>query len=120
MQKTLHHPAARRHGAAAQSRNGEAAAIAMPASEDIVTVCAWCPELHVLHMEHTPGDVLFAIFAGGKVNIFRTRGGELGLLPATLMTISDGICDSCRAKHFPASAPEQESPQRLPGASPGR
>ena len=103
MQKTLHSSLTRRLAAETKSRDRAPAPDPLPSGEDIVTVCAWCPELHVLHMEHTPGDVLFAIFAGGKVNIFRSRGGELGLLPATLMTISDGICDSCRAKHFPAT-----------------
>lgn len=63
---------------------------------DFVTVCAWCPELHVLRVERKPDDVIvFAIDGAGKLEMaYRKRPSE----SVHKLKISDGICDVCRAK----------------------
>lgn len=64
--------------------------------DDVVSVCAWCPELHVLRLEKKLDDVImFGIAGTGRIeSAWRKRPGK----PATRLTISDGICDACRAK----------------------
>ena len=65
---------------------------------DVVTICAWCPELHVLKIDRQLGDlIMLAVNGTGRLeSAYRKRQGE----PVTLLTISDGICDACRAKWF--------------------
>src|ERR1700682_1368448 len=105
MQKAFHHSVTERHAAAVESQHGAATTeldTALPSREDAVTICAWCPELHILAIDHRPGDHIFVSIANGCVNVFRSRAGEVGTrkaLPGTRLTVSDGSCEGCRGKH---------------------
>lgn len=78
---------------------------------DIVSVCAWCPELHVLWLERKPCDnFLFEIRTDtGALVVTRVRGGV-----RTELFVSHGICEPCRARLFPRrqAAAESEAPAR--------
>jgi hypothetical protein len=63
---------------------------------DMISVCAWCPELHVLRVARRRGDLLF-LFTNeeGKLDhAYRKSPGE----PMKELGISDGICPSCKTK----------------------
>jgi len=74
---------------------------------DVVTICAWCPELHVLRVDRQPGDIFAfsfgrndrypAPFAPQRLEkVFRHRRGA----PPQLLKITSTICPACREKHF--------------------
>jgi hypothetical protein len=58
-----------------------------------VTVCAWCTDLHVLHLDRKIGDlIMLAVNGTGRLeSAYRKREGE----PVTALAISDGICPAC-------------------------
>lgn len=61
-------------------------------SNDVVTICAWCPELHILQMERREVDVVVTIQIGKdpkSLQVIR-NGKEL--------RISHGICVPCRER----------------------
>lgn len=62
----------------------------------MISVCAWCPELHVLHVARRRGDLLFLFTnEGGKLDYaYRKSPGE----PMKQLAISDGICPACAAR----------------------
>jgi hypothetical protein len=68
------------------------------AIEDFISICAWCPQLHVLRLDRKPGDsFFFSVGDDGKLEmVYRKRGGER----VKQLTVSDGICESCRVKYF--------------------
>lgn len=86
------------HAAPAPENAARAAAgsIRSDGRADVVTVCSWCPELHVLHLDRQLGDVIMIAVNGvGSVeSAWRKRQGE----PVTHLLVSYGICDACRAK----------------------
>jgi hypothetical protein len=61
-------------------------------SKNVVSICGWCPQLHILEFARTDEDLVLIQQIGGKTVI--TRNG-------TLMTLSHGICAPCaeKAKH---------------------
>lgn len=58
-------------------------------SNDIVTVCAWCPELHIMRLPRVTADRITILIVGSRLVI--TRNG-------TPLGISHGICEVCKAK----------------------
>lgn len=65
-------------------------------ADNIISVCAWCPEVHVLKLDRKPGDIfLFAVDEEGKLEtVYRKRVGAR----AEFLRISDGICPACSAR----------------------
>ena len=75
-----------------------------PDRTDIVTVCAWCPQLHILKLEGQPGDefqVRSKVDADGtRLHAYwRWRQGQ----GWRELAVSHGVCAACRAQHFPES-----------------
>lgn len=92
MDKTLHDRAPGRDASPADAadRTGIAPGSA-EAGSDFVTVCAWCPGIHVLKIQRRDTDVIIAFQQGKRLMISRN---------GSPMQISDGICDPCRKEHF--------------------
>jgi hypothetical protein len=63
---------------------------------DMISVCAWCPELHVLRVARRRGDVLYLYTnEEGKLDMaYRKSPGE----PIKRLEISDGICPACKSR----------------------
>lgn len=59
------------------------------ASADIVTVCAWCPNLHILKLQLRDVGVLIVYKQGKELRIMR-NGQNL--------IVSHGICAPCRER----------------------
>jgi hypothetical protein len=79
--------------------NATAEPTALRAAENMIVLCAWCPHLHILRLEERPGDLFaFARLADGRIEVHRERGGR-----HTLLIVSHGICDPCKAQHFGAA-----------------
>lgn len=79
----------------------DAASEDYPATRDVVVVCGWCPQLHILraHVEHLETLVVFIDDRNG-VSIYRAEAvadhsGYKRLI------VSHGICEACKSKHFP-------------------
>jgi hypothetical protein len=85
--------------AAESARASENAANALPEdrdsyhpetlAENMVTICAWCPQLHILKLQLRDIDVLIIYKQGKELRILRN---------GVNLTISHGICEPCRAK----------------------
>jgi hypothetical protein len=58
-------------------------------AENIVTVCAWCPQLHILKLQLRDIDVLVIYKQGKELRILRN---------GVNLTISHGICEPCRKR----------------------
>lgn len=58
----------------------------------MVSVCGWCPHLNILRLQRRDTDVLIVYQQGKMLRISRS-GVDL--------KITHGICEPCRAKHFP-------------------
>jgi hypothetical protein len=57
----------------------------------VATVCAWCPELHILKLPRRDTDVIVVMQMGkGVTDVQIQRNGER-------LTISHGMCDPCKA-----------------------
>jgi hypothetical protein len=69
---------------------------------DIISVCAWCPELHVLRVARRRGDVLYLYTnEEGKLDMaYRKSPGEA----IKRLEISDGICPTCKARMLSGGA----------------
>lgn len=60
---------------------------------DIVSICAWCPELKILSLQRRERDVVVIMLSGEKqIQVWRNN---------VKLFVSHGICDPCQAKHFP-------------------
>jgi hypothetical protein len=59
---------------------------------NFVTVCGWCPEVHILKIHRRETDTVIVLHYGKRLMILRNG------IP---LTISHGICVPCRDKHFP-------------------
>jgi hypothetical protein len=94
MEETLHDRTTERTATPAESGDG-----APVAEAGIATVCAWCPSIHILKIQRRETDVVLAFQQGKRLTISR-NGTEL--------KISDGICEPCRAKHFPETVKRKE------------
>lgn len=69
------------------------------AIDDVLVVCAWCPELHILRRPTLPAGSWLHIRIHGKTviaSIVVMWGDDETSLP-----ISHGICAACKAVHFP-------------------
>lgn len=72
------------------SRDRESAGSSPAAgAENIVTVCAWCPQLHILKLQLRDIDVLIIYQQGKEMRILRN---------GVNLTISHGICEPCRVR----------------------
>jgi len=82
--------------AAADNIHPPGAIDASIAAGDVIGVCAWCPELHILHLERTPEDqfILMLNENGQLIQAYRKRGN----LRIVILTISAGICPECAAR----------------------
>jgi hypothetical protein len=63
-----------------------------------VTICAWCPELHVLKIDRRRDDYFcFALNDQGQLTkAWRQRPDGTG--PLEMLTISHSICPACSAR----------------------
>lgn len=67
----------------------------------IITVCAWCPQLRVLQIPRRPGMHLAIVLKDdGQIDDVWWLGDS----GAPHLQVSHGICDDCRAQHFPSKA----------------
>jgi len=66
----------------------------------MATVCSWCPAIHILKIQRRDADVIVVFQQGKRLTISR-NGIEL--------KISDGICEPCRAHHFPETVKRKET-----------
>lgn len=60
-------------------------------AEDLVTVCGWCSELHVLSMRYRESDCVAFYLHSGQIEVFS------GL---KRLAISHGICNDCLRREF--------------------
>lgn len=63
---------------------------------DVITICSWCPALHVLRLERRSGDH-FVFFVGdeGRLRIaYRSDRDDIN----KVLTISESICPACAAR----------------------
>jgi hypothetical protein len=88
MDKTFHDRASERPAGEADAADRPGAAPDGAEGSEIVTVCAWCPALHILKMQRRETDVVIVYQQGKRLMI--SRNG----MP---LTISHGICPSCKA-----------------------
>jgi|SRR5579885_415721 len=63
-----------------------------PDLSETVSVCGWCKELNILRLQRRDTDRLIVYQQGKQLAIFRS---------GVKLTVSHGICEPCRAKHFP-------------------
>jgi hypothetical protein len=101
MDEKIHDPAAGRtqptvpgpdHDSAS-APSGESGSTA--AGGDIVTICAWCPQLHILSIQRRDVDVVVTIQVGKQLRVIR-NGKEL--------KVSHGICAPCSDRLHPGKA----------------
>jgi hypothetical protein len=59
---------------------------------DIVTICGWCPQLHILSIQRRDVDVISIVLFEKKTVIFRN---------GTQLKISHGICAPCSERLHP-------------------
>jgi hypothetical protein len=72
-----------------------------PDQRDVVTLCAWCPGIHILRYHLEPLQTL-VIFVNDRkeTSIYRAKATD-DPSGYTRLIVSHGICDQCRAKNFP-------------------
>lgn len=63
-----------------------------PDLSETVSICGWCKELNILRLQRRDADALIVYQHGKQLAIFRN---------GVKLTVSHGICEPCRAKHFP-------------------
>lgn len=76
------------------------------AIDDVLVVCAWCPELHILRRPNLPSGTWLHIRIHGKAVLASIV--EMWNAAETSLPISHGICDACKAVHFPTK-PQSEA-----------
>jgi hypothetical protein len=54
-----------------------------------VTICAWCPSLHILNLQRREQDVIIVYHQGKELRIMRN---------GVSLRISHGICIPCRER----------------------
>lgn len=70
-------------------------------SESIITVCGWCPQLRILQFPRSHGQKLALVLnESGKIEDAWWLG-----MTRSKVEVSHGICEECRAQHFPTKAP---------------
>ena len=59
------------------------------AERDVVVICAWCPQLHIMRLERGAGDLILVLQQGQDVRIHRN---------GKALSISHGICEACELR----------------------
>jgi hypothetical protein len=72
-----------------------------PDQKDVVTVCAWCPGVNILryHLDKLETLVVF-VNDRKEASIYRAQSADDSSGYKRLV-VSHGICEPCRAVHFP-------------------
>jgi len=60
-----------------------------PIGPDTVSVCSWCPELHIERIERGPRDVVVIYQRGNELKIFRND---------RQLEITHGMCPACELR----------------------
>lgn len=89
-----HNPATTRHSAQPNPETAPATRPTQPSTieNEVVTICGWCPELHILKLQRRDADVIVILQMGiGRQNLMILRNGKN-------LRVSHGICVPCREK----------------------
>jgi hypothetical protein len=71
------------------------------AAQDVVVLCAWCPGIHILRYHLKPLETLVVFVNERKeTSIYRAESAA-DYSGYKRLVVSHGICDQCRATHFP-------------------
>jgi hypothetical protein len=62
---------------------------------NVITVCGWCPQLHILQFDRQPDDLVMIQQHGRQLTVSRN---------GALMVVSHGICEPCRRKELAQGA----------------
>ena len=79
-----------------------------PATGDIVVLCGWCPQLHILRSHLGPKETLVIFLderGPSQAHIYRA-GVVDDHSSYKRLIVSHGICEPCKAAHFPTNPPE--------------
>lgn len=60
-----------------------------PIGPEMVSICSWCPELHILRIERGPRDNIAIYQRGNEVHVYRNT---------QRLEITNGMCPECLAR----------------------